>query len=88
MKALAITSKGIEEITAKEIKEIINAETKVKNSCVVFDTKNPLDLCELCYRSQSITRVISVFDSFKFKDDEDLFGKLKSALDKVKLEKP
>ncbi len=86
MKALAITSKGIEDITSKEISEIIkNTKPIIKNSCVLFDSE-PIDLCTLCYKSQSITRVISLFDSFKFKDNDDFFSLIKKIIEKVSLD--
>ena len=51
MKGLAITSKGIEDTAAAEIKELINAKCKTEESCVVFDFRKFEDLCLLCYKS-------------------------------------
>ena len=78
MKALAITSKGIEDITALEIKELIKVNSSVKESCVVFEPKKILDLCTLCYKGQSVSRVLFLLESFKFKDKKDLLGKFGS----------
>jgi 23S rRNA G2445 N2-methylase RlmL len=72
MKGLAITSKGIEDITAIEIKELIKAKTQVKDSCVIFDIKDYSDLCTLCYKSQSVNKILFLIDSFKIKDYDDL----------------
>jgi len=85
MKALAITSKGIEDITSKEINEILNKKSEIKNSCLVFDAEL-IELCTLCYKSQSITRVLSSFDSFKFKDNDEFFKLIKIIVDKINLD--
>ena len=69
MKGLAITENGIEDIAALEIKELINAETEIKDGCVVFNIEGLTDLCTLCYKSQSISRILSLFDYFKFNND-------------------
>lgn len=86
MKALAITSKGIEEITSKEINEIIKAKSEIKNSCVVFEPKESIDLCTLCYKAQSITRALTLFDSFNFKSNDDFFKLMKNIIDKINLD--
>ena len=80
MKGLVITSKGIEETAAKEIKELVNAKSKIEECCVVFDFNKFNDLCLLCYKSQSIDRVLYLIGSFEFKDFfadfEKFIGKL------------
>ncbi len=68
MKGMAITSKGIEETAAKEIKELINADCKIEDCCVSFDFKKFDDLCMLCYKSQSVDRIFHLIGSFEFKD--------------------
>ena len=68
MKGLVITSKGIEETAAKEIKELVNAKPKIEECCVAFDFKSFSDLCLLCYKSQSIDRVLYLIGNFEFKD--------------------
>ena len=86
MKALAITSKGIEEIASKEIKEILCLGSEQKNSCVVFEPKELIDLCTLCYKAQSITRVLTLFDFFNFKGNDDFFKLTKNIVDKINLD--
>src|SRR3989338_7306509 len=86
MKALAITSKGIEDIAALEIKELIKAKTEIKDSCVFFEPKKLEDLCLLCYKAQSVDKILFLFDSFGFKDADDLINKLQKAIDKLKLD--
>jgi len=73
MKSLAITSKGIEDTASTEIKELINSKCKIEESCVVFDFKKFEDLCLLCYKSQSVDRIIYLIDKFEFKNFSEDF---------------
>src|SRR3989344_5646585 len=75
MKGLAITSKGIEDTASAEIKELIKAKCKIEESCVLFDFKKFEDLCLLCYKSQSVDRIIYLINEFKFHDFHEEFGK-------------
>ena len=68
MKGLAITSKGIEDISALEIKELINSESEIQDSCVIFNIKKLEDLCLLCYKSQSIEKILFLLDYFDIKE--------------------
>jgi len=83
MKGLAITSKGIEDIAALEIKELVNAECKTEENCVIFDFKKFEDLCLLCYKCQSVDRILYLLGSFEFKD---FFKALEKFIDKIKFE--
>lgn len=69
MKGLAICSKGIEDIAALEIKELIKAKAEIKDSCIIFNIKKLEDLCLLCYKAQSVEKILFLFDFFDFKDD-------------------
>jgi len=69
MKAIAITHKGIEDIAALEVKEIIKVSSKVKETVVLFEPKKIIDLCTLAYKAQSIIKVICLFDEFKIQTD-------------------
>ncbi len=82
MKGLVITSRGIEDIAALEVKELVEAKAVVEDGCVVFDLKKLEDLCLLCYKGQSFEKVLLLFDSFDFK--EDILSKIKKAVSKVK----
>jgi len=76
MKGLAITSKGLEETACIEIKEMIGSECKIEESCVIFDFKKFEDLCLLCYKAQSVDRILFLIDSFEFNNfsgDFELF---------------
>jgi 23S rRNA G2445 N2-methylase RlmL len=84
MKALAITSRGIEDITALEIKELTNTKAEVKDSCVIFNIKKLEDLCLLCYKAQSVEKILFLLDNFNFKD----FNKeIKKAIAKIDFSK-
>jgi len=76
MKGLAICSKGIEDITGLEIKELINTKTEIKDSCVIFDIKKPEDLCLLCYKAQSVDKILFLLDHFELKDLDKKIAKI------------
>jgi tRNA (guanine6-N2)-methyltransferase len=69
MKGLIITNKGIEDIAAKEVKELIKVDSSIGETVVTFDIKKMDDLCLLCYKAQSINKVMYLFDSFRIKKD-------------------
>ncbi len=60
MKGLAICCRGIEDICALDIKELINSEASIKEGCVVFPVKDSEELCLLTYRSQCCERILSL----------------------------
>src|SRR3989338_2374391 len=66
MKGLVVTSRGIEETASIEIKELINAESKVEECCAIFDFNNFKDLCLLCYKCQSADRILYLIGNFEF----------------------
>lgn len=71
MKGLAITSKGLENAASDEINELTGAECKIGDSCVVFDFNKFEDLCLLCYKAQSVDRILYLINSFEFKESDD-----------------
>src|SRR3989344_2851922 len=79
MKGLAITEKGIEDIAALEIEELIGEKGKAEGCAVIFDIKALSELCVLCYKCQSVSRILFLFDSFEFND-----ALLKLANEKIK----
>jgi len=64
MEGIALTQKGIEQISAKEIKEIINSDAEIKEFHIRFGIKNYKELCHLAYKAQSIERIMLLLDSF------------------------
>lgn len=51
--ASLLTVPGFEDIAAAEVRELIGAKASTASGRVTFQVKNPLDLCKLCYLSQS-----------------------------------
>ena len=66
MEGLAITSRGIEDTACMEIMELINAKCQPEPGCVAFNFDKFEDLCLLCYKSQSVDRILYLIGSFKF----------------------
>lgn len=58
MKGLGISNKGFEDISAKEVKEILKKDCEIKEGCVIFDIDELEDLALLSYKAQSLNRVI------------------------------
>ena len=75
MKGLVVTSKGIEDIAAIEIQELINAESKSEEGCVLFDFRNIRELLLLCYKCQTAERVLYLIGNFEFKNFFEEFKK-------------
>ncbi len=69
MNYLAISYKGMEDITSLEIKELLNVDSKIKNSCVEFSAD---ELRDYCSKAQGVNRVLVLLDNFKIKKLEDL----------------
>ncbi|MBD3354752.1 hypothetical protein GF361_02075 [Candidatus Woesearchaeota archaeon] len=71
MKALAISYKGMEDITALEIKELIGKKASVKESCCVFECSKK-ELAKYCYLCQGANRVLILLEDFKIDNISDL----------------
>ncbi len=88
MKAIAITHKGIEDIAALEIKELIKVNSKVNETVVLFEPKKIIDLCTLAYKAQSIIKVICLFDEFKIQADfNEILNTIKKRIKKISFDK-
>ena len=88
MEAIAITNRGIEDITIQEIGELVKTKPKAKDDVVVFSVKSFEDLCEVCYKAQSVSRVLFLFSTFKV--DQGLKktqANMKKVIDKSSLSK-
>ncbi len=79
-RGLAITNKGIEDIAALEIKELIGQKSEVKEGAVIFPIKTFEDLCLLSYKGQSFSRILLLLDEFQSKEQDlqKLFENLKT----------
>tara|TARA_B100000315_G_scaffold69879_1_gene63682 strand:+ start:391 stop:1524 length:1134 start_codon:yes stop_codon:yes gene_type:complete len=75
MKGFLTTHKGMEDIAALEVSELINKKSKINETCIVFDIKNYEDLFKLCYKSQSSIGVYYLLCEFDFDDIFDDFYK-------------
>jgi putative N6-adenine-specific DNA methylase len=84
-RGLAICSPGGEEVTANEISEIIKAKnTQKKANVVSFEFSDLLDLCALCYRAQSIKKIILSMAEFRiFKSLDDTSDEFKKAFEMI-----
>ncbi len=80
MKGLIITHKGIEDILKKEVKELINQNSKSKETVCIFNIKKVEDLCKLCYSGQSFIKVLYYIDSLKI--DKNFKQNLKKKIKK------
>ncbi|MBI2545639.1 hypothetical protein HYV81_00480 [Candidatus Woesearchaeota archaeon] len=58
MQGLAVTHKGMEDIAAQEIKELIGANAEIREQAVLFTIKKLEELALLCYKAQSVIRVM------------------------------
>lgn len=86
MKFVAITHKGIEDICAKEISDAIRInkkDIKIGNSVVIFNVKDLKNICKLCYKAQSVIRVLFLFDIIDV-NNKNLDKTLKSIDNKIK----
>lgn len=83
MKALAITHNGLEDISALEINELIKTKTTIQEGCVLFDAEQE-DLALLCYKSQSIKKIIILLDSFSIKSIKEIKASVKRNTEEIK----
>ncbi|MEK6876732.1 MAG: THUMP domain-containing protein [Nanoarchaeota archaeon] len=81
MKGFLTTHKGMEDIAAMEVKELIGSESLIDEACIVFGIKNYEELFKLCYKSQSAIGIYYLLSEFDYKDIFDDFenniGKIK-----------
>ena len=79
MKGLAITSKGVEETACREINELTGSKCKKEEGCAIFEFKKFQDLCLLCYKAQSVDRILYLIGSFEFKGIDDITESIKNS---------
>ncbi|MBN2142010.1 methyltransferase [Candidatus Woesearchaeota archaeon] len=82
IKALAITDRGIEPVTAEEIKEMTGCKAESRDSCVSFDAELD-DILKFTYMTQSSDRVLALLASFSFRDEDDLLKKAEVGVGKL-----
>ena len=80
MKGFLLTHRGMEDIAALEIEELIGQKSIINESCAVFNIKRYEDLFKLCYLSQSAKGVYFLFSEFEYKD---LFNDFKKNIENI-----
>lgn len=61
IKGLAVVPRGIEDVAAKEIEELLKAKdtaVKISDMAISFEAKSLLELCRFAYQTQSAARVL------------------------------
>lgn len=61
----ALVIKGLEEISAKEIEELIGTKCNIQNRIITFKAKKIEDLTKIAYKAQTINRVLYLIGEFK-----------------------
>ena len=77
MKGLAITNIGIEDAACSEINALISSSAEKRKGCVVFDVEKHEDLFRLCYKAQSVRKILLLLSSFKIKSMWDIEKEIK-----------
>ncbi|MDP6547616.1 MAG: THUMP domain-containing protein [Candidatus Woesearchaeota archaeon] len=73
MKGFLTTHRGMEDIAALDVKELIGKNSISNDSCVVFGIKEYEDLFRLCYKSQSAIGVYYYLCEFDFNKIDSFF---------------
>ena len=68
MKGLLLTHKGMEDIAALEVEELIGNKSQINEACIIFDIKEHQDLFKLCYKSQSAMGIYYLLSEFSHKN--------------------
>ncbi|MFH0867770.1 MAG: THUMP domain-containing protein [Candidatus Woesearchaeota archaeon] len=80
MKGFLTTHKGMEDIAALEVKELIGTISKTNEAYITFNIKNYEDLFKLCYKSQSAIGIYYFLKEFNY---GDLFNDFKKNISKI-----
>jgi 23S rRNA G2445 N2-methylase RlmL len=64
MKAIVLTNKGLEDISAKEIKELINKKAEKHAGFLIFEAEQK-EIIKICYLARSITKVLLLVDDLQ-----------------------
>ena len=81
MKGFLTTHKGMEDIAALEVKELIGKSSTTHKACIVFDIKNYEDLFKLCDRSQTAIGIYFLLSEFNY---NNIFDDFKKNIEKIK----
>jgi len=83
MKFLAITHKGLEDISSLEIKELIGKKADAEDGCVLFDCFEE-EAALICYKAQSVRKVMQLIDSFKVSSLKNIKDSVKKNISEFK----
>ncbi|MFH1505946.1 MAG: THUMP domain-containing protein [archaeon] len=84
MKALAICHKGFEDMAKKEVKELIKADSTIKDTAIIFSIKKLEDLCLLTYKAQTLIKTMFFFHEVQVSNKlEPSIKKIKEKLAKI-----
>ena len=64
MNGFVLVNKGTENVASCELIELIKTKPDVKETIIKFPIKSNLDLCSVCYKSQSISKVVLLLSEF------------------------
>ena len=83
--AAVVTHPSFEDIAATEVEELIGVKaTAAATGIVSFQAKQLIDLCKLCYLSQSATAVLSILSQFSVANTAAVTAaNLKKSLQKI-----
>jgi 23S rRNA G2445 N2-methylase RlmL len=81
LRCAALCEPGFEDITKKEIKELVNKKATVNQGILLFNTKKIEDLAEFCYRSQSTRRILLILAEGNGKND--IFKTIEESMQKI-----
>ena len=85
MKAIAATIPGLEEITIKEIKEILKLSSKtIAPGRILFNVKSEKDIAKFIINTRSSVKVYELLDYSKFKKTDDIENLVKKISFKIK----
>jgi 23S rRNA G2445 N2-methylase RlmL len=70
MKGLVIVNKGMEDVAAIEIKELIKQNSEIKEGAVLFEINDFNDLMILSYKGQSFARVLLLLKEIEIKTND------------------
>jgi len=84
MKGLAICLKGLEDIAATEIGELIKAKPLINDTALIFPVKKTSELAKLCYRAQSLIKVLALLDQTEVNNHlEETLSFIKGKIEKI-----
>ena len=86
MNGLVLTHIGLEDVSVKEIQQLISAsDVKTASGKVFFSCESEQDLVDLCYHGRTFSKVILLLSSFKLDGvpDEKILKDLKKFIDKT-----